>query len=241
MNTNIGVVIPCRNEEHNIQRIVKGYLAQSCVDRLLLIDDGSTDDTPDLIAEAWKNEPRVLRITNNASRGVAACNNQGLQEVGHLLPWLYFGSANDGVADLQPLAAAGRTSWVTYVSGRVRFQDGRKTWLSTDTPHCGGILWNAEHVKTIGGFNPALRSLCDHYLVRQLEHSCVSVQDEIVTFHVNKNSEWWSLEGTAWWYETGKKYFPGDPLFTWRHRLLRRVKDLMPWWLFNPIAKALQQ
>lgn len=73
----LSLVIPAYNEQENVPTLLK-RVEESLVpmDRpfeVILIDDGSTDDTPRLLAEAMKVKPwlRVLRMVKNAGQSAA--------------------------------------------------------------------------------------------------------------------------------------------------------------------------
>jgi len=56
----IAVIVPARNEARNIRRCVEGLLAQRYPNlSVTVVDDGSTDDTPRLLAELAAREPRL--------------------------------------------------------------------------------------------------------------------------------------------------------------------------------------
>lgn len=57
----ISVIIPARNEEHNIQRCVEAVLAQDYPNfEVLVLDDRSSDSTPAILAELSKDESRLV-------------------------------------------------------------------------------------------------------------------------------------------------------------------------------------
>ena len=58
---------------------VAAVLAQTLADlELILVDDGSTDDSPDLLAELAAGDPRARFATTGRHRGIAAVRNAGL-------------------------------------------------------------------------------------------------------------------------------------------------------------------
>jgi glycosyltransferase involved in cell wall biosynthesis len=74
----ISVVMPLYNKEHEVGRAVQSVLAQTFSDyELLVVDDGSTDKGPDVVA-AW-NEPRI-RMIRQDNGGVSAARNRGIAE-----------------------------------------------------------------------------------------------------------------------------------------------------------------
>jgi dolichol-phosphate mannosyltransferase len=73
----LSLVIPAYNEQENVPtllRRVEGALAQlGRPFEVIVIDDGSTDDTPRLLAEAMREKPwlRVLRMVRNSGQSAA--------------------------------------------------------------------------------------------------------------------------------------------------------------------------
>jgi polysaccharide deacetylase family protein (PEP-CTERM system associated) len=79
------LVIPLCNEEQNVRylhRSLKGFrarLAERYRLHLLLVDDGSTDNTWQLLGEIFGNEPDTKLIRHEQNRGVAAALLTGLR------------------------------------------------------------------------------------------------------------------------------------------------------------------
>ena len=65
---NIGVVIPAYNEELLIEETVNGI--PSYIDRIYLIDDCSTDRTPEIIKQM--SDPRIVSLRHEINKGVGA-------------------------------------------------------------------------------------------------------------------------------------------------------------------------
>lgn len=67
------VVMPCYNEQATLRAIVAQVLAQPFDIELLIVDDGSTDATRDILAEIAEAHPqvRVLLQPENAGKGAA--------------------------------------------------------------------------------------------------------------------------------------------------------------------------
>lgn len=66
----IGVVVPAYNEERLISETLKGI--PSFVDRIYVVDDGSTDKTAEIVGELQKRDRRILLIQHEQNRGVGA-------------------------------------------------------------------------------------------------------------------------------------------------------------------------
>lgn len=74
----VSVVIPTFNRAYCLGNALNSVLSQTHSDlEILLVDDGSTDDTRALVERRWAAEPRV-RYLYQANRGVSAARNLGL-------------------------------------------------------------------------------------------------------------------------------------------------------------------
>jgi glycosyltransferase involved in cell wall biosynthesis len=75
---NLSVVIPVYNEVHNISEILKRVQAQKLADEIIVVDDGSTDGTRDILKELdGKTDVRVILHERNKGKGAAVMT--GLQ------------------------------------------------------------------------------------------------------------------------------------------------------------------
>ena len=91
------IVIPCYNYGHWLARAVDSVLAQDGDDwDLLVIDDGSSDDTAQIARELQERHPGRLRFLTQPNRGVAATRNRGIDET--LGDFLIFLDADDELA-----------------------------------------------------------------------------------------------------------------------------------------------
>lgn len=78
----VSVVIACYNSSRFLRETVESVCAQSFPAwELILVDDGSTDGTTDLIA-AFAADPRI-RAIRQENGGVARARNQGLRAAAH--------------------------------------------------------------------------------------------------------------------------------------------------------------
>ncbi len=85
------VVIPTRNRADLLPRAVASALGQSLQDlELIVVDDGSTDDTG--LLQGRLGDPR-LRWIHQPHRGVSAARNRGAAEAA--APWLTFLDSDD--------------------------------------------------------------------------------------------------------------------------------------------------
>ena len=76
----VSVVIPVYNGKKYLAQAIESVLAQTHRDlELLVVDDGSTDRSAEIIRTYLGRDPRV-RCLSQENRGVAAAGNRGLQE-----------------------------------------------------------------------------------------------------------------------------------------------------------------
>jgi GT2 family glycosyltransferase len=84
-------IIPTHNRPAQTLAAVESVLAQTAGDlECIVVDDGSTDDTPDRLAAL--RDPR-LRIVRQPQRGVAAARNHGVALASS--PWIAFLDSDD--------------------------------------------------------------------------------------------------------------------------------------------------
>jgi glycosyltransferase involved in cell wall biosynthesis len=75
----VSVVIPTRNRSELLPTVLAAVLGQEDVAlEAIVIDDGSTDDTPALLAALA--EPRLRVLRNDVNAGVARARNRGIAE-----------------------------------------------------------------------------------------------------------------------------------------------------------------
>lgn len=74
------VFIPCYNAEKYISQTLESILNQTYEKfELLIVDDGSTDKSRDILKEYIKKDERVKLIENRKNRGIAYTRNRGLE------------------------------------------------------------------------------------------------------------------------------------------------------------------
>jgi len=83
MAVSISVIIPVYNGEQYIERSVESVLKQSAKDiEILMLDDGSTDDSLKLCREYEQNYPDMIKVFTHANMGVANTRNKGVSLAG---------------------------------------------------------------------------------------------------------------------------------------------------------------
>ena len=74
----LSVVMPCFNEQATVKVIVEAVLESPWVGELIIVDDGSTDDTPSILASL--DDPRVRVVLQEANQGKGAALRRGFSE-----------------------------------------------------------------------------------------------------------------------------------------------------------------
>lgn len=76
----VTVVVPAYNAEKTIEETLHSIRAQTYRNlEILVIDDGSTDNTARIVADHVQNDPR-MRLISQPNSGVAAARNRGVAE-----------------------------------------------------------------------------------------------------------------------------------------------------------------
>lgn len=208
----VSVVMPVFNRAGLVGQAVASVLAQTYPHwELLVVDDGSTDDTLAQLQALAKGEPRIRLLPHGSNRGHAAARNTGLAAASG--DWIaYLDSDNTwapdylaamvGAVALQPDAGAAYSGqWLYHGHAAepfaVRYGHGHRGLLA----HQNFIDLNAfMHRRTaldrlpVPGFDVSLRRFVDHDLILRLmaqvpmygvpvllSHYCYDKDDNTVT------------------------------------------------------------
>jgi glycosyltransferase involved in cell wall biosynthesis len=79
--TTVTVYIPTRNRSHLVTRAVSSVLCQTFADwECIVVDDGSDDDTPAIMAALVAADSRIRYLRSPASKGAPAARNWAISE-----------------------------------------------------------------------------------------------------------------------------------------------------------------
>lgn len=184
----ISVLMPAYNAQRYLRQAVDSVLAQTCRDfEFLIIDDGSTDDTPAILAEYAAKDPRI-RIKTSKNQGVSNALNEALK----LAQGQYVARMDADDVSL-PTRFEKQARFLTehpdyvLVGSRCMLIDPdgypicEKTDIALDHEEIDSLLlrmsWplvhpavmiRTEKLRLIGGYNPQYRTNQDHDLFLRL-------------------------------------------------------------------------
>ncbi|MBF0817554.1 glycosyltransferase [Microbacterium paludicola] len=180
-DTLVSVVMPALNRADTIRAAVDSVLAQTHGNlELIVIDDGSTDATPDIVREYARRDDRV-RLVTGPHAGVGAARNLGIEHAtGEFVAFL--DSDNTWVPRFVELSLAGLAAAPEAVAshagarlhagdGEVAYRGGPVQW---DDLQLGNsidiniIVVRASALRAVGPFDPAIRRWVDYDLVLRL-------------------------------------------------------------------------
>lgn len=80
MNPQISIIIPCYNVEKYLDKCIQGVIGQNYANwEAILVDDGSTDNTPHL-CYLWQNTDNRIRVIHQQNQGASVARNTGIAE-----------------------------------------------------------------------------------------------------------------------------------------------------------------
>jgi glycosyltransferase involved in cell wall biosynthesis len=174
----VAVIIPTRNRRLLVKRAIGCALGQLSVRvSIIVVDDGSTDGTAEMLAAC--GDDRLTVVRNPVQRGVTVVRNQGLAQATE--PWVAFLDDDDVWAPTklaEQVAAATRARCGWCCTGDVALDHLLRVTHENRPPDpatmprsilahnvvpggASGVLARTDLVRSVGGFDPALRILAD--------------------------------------------------------------------------------
>src|SRR5512143_3860267 len=75
----VSVYLPTRNRAASLRRAIESVLAQTYADfELIVVDDGSSDGTREVLESVQRSDARVRAIHHSVSRGAPASRNAAI-------------------------------------------------------------------------------------------------------------------------------------------------------------------
>jgi glycosyltransferase involved in cell wall biosynthesis len=81
MHPLVSVIVPNYNHASYLGMTLDAILAQTCEDfELLVVDDASSDDSPEVIEEYQKRDSRIIPVLFRTNSGVSYCRNRAIEK-----------------------------------------------------------------------------------------------------------------------------------------------------------------
>jgi len=161
----ISVVIPCYNGSAYIDSCVRSVLEQKANSEIIIVDDGSTDDSIDQAKKWMRDYPRLMVVLSQANQGPAAARNAGLRMArgkyvcfldvdDQYIPGFFTAAIQVMEGDSSIL---GVFCEIEFVNSHREVDPILKGAMETNVP--GNIVVRTEAARQLGGFpvDPAFR------------------------------------------------------------------------------------
>jgi glycosyltransferase involved in cell wall biosynthesis len=136
----VNVVIPVKNGAQFIAEAVASALGQPGVERVIVVDDGSTDNSAEIALRIGDERVTVIQ---GSGRGVSAARNLGFAELNRLIP-----------------AQQSERSWVIFLDADDRLVPGATQELLCGVqPDCVAVYGDYDRIDA-GGRRIGRRSIC---------------------------------------------------------------------------------
>ena len=205
----ISIIIPCYNAAEYITRCLESVFSQTYAPlQVILVDDGSTDTTVDLIRSTPVPVGIELKLIEQSNSGAAQARNAGLQHADgtyiqfldaddELLPeklhrQALLVNANNGpdlvVASYRIISPTG-----VFVRDVIQKNEDRDAWSDVMQHGLGitsAILWKRSAVQDAGGWDATLGSSQEYDLLfRMIKNGGSIVHDPAVNTLVHKRND----------------------------------------------------
>ncbi|MDO4356926.1 MAG: glycosyltransferase family A protein [Clostridia bacterium] len=159
----LSISIACYNVEKTLRDTLNPLLESNVLDALdvMIIDDGSKDDTADIGREYEKKYPGVFRLIQQQNGGWGATVNTGIREA----KGKYFKQL-DGDDYYRPenmksfIECLKNTDSDLVISPYIEYDEATKKILNTVNCNPQSIVKEKLMLKDVGGFAPFMHSLC---------------------------------------------------------------------------------
>jgi hypothetical protein len=180
----VTVLMPVFNRDRFVGEAIQSVITQDFADfELLIVDDGSTDRTPEILRDWARRDERIVVITSPANQGIPAALNLGLRHARG--PYVARLDSDDFMMPCRLAAQAAvldREPGVVLVSSAYELMDSEGNYLGTwngDEPHevvtyllnfynivggGGQVMFRRSEVLANGGYAPAYPSSEDYDL-----------------------------------------------------------------------------
>ena len=230
----VSIVIPCYNHGAYLEDALRSIGTPRGRTEIVVVDDGSRDSTPDVIASF--DTPNLFRSVRQPNAGLAAARNRGLRESHG--EYVIFLDADDrlapGAVDLG-VAQLDQHPEAAFVFGRCLMMDPEGTLL--DTPvrprivrdhyrellrrnyiwMTGTVMFRRDALKRVGGYNLAVNASADYDMYLHVARHYPIYDHGHVVAHYRKHDANMSGNASRMLRETlavlrnQRRFLEGDP------------------------------
>jgi glycosyltransferase involved in cell wall biosynthesis len=139
----ISVVIPAHKRGYVIERAIRSILGQTYQDfEILVVDDGSKDDTESVVASLSQEEPRIRYFCHDTNRGAQAARNTGAKAAQG--EWIAFLDSDDYFTpnSLEVRMLVARSQGVKVVNSKCLVLEKDESMTAYGTPPLNGYIYH---------------------------------------------------------------------------------------------------
>lgn len=177
----VSAIVPVYNAKMTLLRAVNSLLVQPEINEIILIEDGSTDESLELCKQlASKHDIiRIFTHPDGKNKGAPASRNLGLEKVTN--SWVQFLDADDELFQHKIKRQLEKvTPNTSLVVGQFLVSEAKANtnvtfvndiWsglLATRLGITSANLWNAELIKEAGGWNESLPNMQEYHLMFEI-------------------------------------------------------------------------
>jgi len=205
----VSVLMPAYNAERYIAEAVRSILDQTFCDfQLVVVDDGSSDNSTHLVRQCAEHDPRIILIRNGSSRNICNALNRGIEEArGEYVARMDADDWSYPDRLMQQVAFMDAHPDVVVSGGSIEICDGDlkplniRTYQQNDedirrrlfrhSPFAHpAVIYRTAAARAVGGYNPALADAEDYdFFLRLGSHGhFANLRDLLLRLRTSKDS-----------------------------------------------------
>ncbi|MCS6933630.1 MAG: glycosyltransferase family 2 protein [Chitinophagales bacterium] len=133
---NYSFIIFCYNEEHNLIRVyerLKAFCSRSHSEHeIIIVDDGSTDGTPDICKKLKEENPGIIVITHAVNAGIGLALRSGYEAATREYVCAIPGDGQFDIEELNAVRPFTKETFYSFYRPQTNYNSYRKllTWLN---------------------------------------------------------------------------------------------------------------
>lgn len=184
MDTLVSVIVPAFNAAPYIKRCIDSALSQPQTGEVIVVDDGSSDNTLELINQLYGTHPKVILLQHEGNQNRGACASRNLGTENARYDWIQYLDSDDFLLEgkLERQLKIIEKTGADLLLGAYYFINLKKEktirspythniWLAlinNQLGHTNSNLWNRRLVMKAGGWNTLWPSNQEYELLFRL-------------------------------------------------------------------------